>query len=118
MVDGGVYSKNGRIVGIHVGVDPLYITQYMKKLDVFYEIHKKNENIAVLIYYNFITIHPFSDGNGHVGKALLYILKDRNYKGITTKKNHTKLCHELGRMQRQIDSMFNVYIGVNNLKKY
>ena len=88
MQDGGNYSKNGRIVGDHVCVE------YMETLDVFYEIHKKNENIEVLTYYNFITIDPFSDENGRVGKALFLILKHKKfketinkYRGVTTKKS-------------------------------
>ena len=75
MVGGGKYSENGRIVGRHVCVDPLYIEEYMKTLDSFYVIHKTNKNIAILVYFNFISIHPFSDGNGRVAKLLFYILK-------------------------------------------
>ena len=123
MQDGGRYSKNGRMVDDHIGVDPVYINEYMETLDVFYKVHKHNENIGVLTYYNFITIHPFSDGNGCVGKALFFILRGKfkerisQYKGITTKKNHRKLCKQLGVLQRKIDSMFNVNINVDILKK-
>ena len=53
---------------------------------MFYEKHKHDINIAILIYYNFITIHPFSDGNGRVGKTLIFILCGE-FKGLTTKNN-------------------------------
>ena len=116
MVGGGKYSEKGRIVGRHVCVDPLYIEEYMKTLDSFYVIHKTNKNIAILIYFNFISIHPFSDGNGRVAKLLFYILKkktDGNYSRITTKKEHLLLCAELARLQKKFDHMFDVNININ-----
>ena len=117
MKNGGEYSKNLRFIGNHIGVDPLYIQYYMET-DEFYKNHKYKENIAILIYSNFITIHPLSDGNGCVGKTLIFILRDNiNYKGITTKKEHKKLCKELGYLQKNLDKMFTTNINVNILKQ-
>lgn len=113
MVGGGKYSNKGRIVGDYLAVDPLYITSYMATLNVFYKKHKHVINIATLVYYNFITIHPFSDGNGRVGKTLLFILS--GVIGVTTKKQHKKLCKELRRLQKT-PNMFNCSLNVNNLK--
>ena len=115
MKDGGQYSNKGRMVGDYLGVDPSYINSYMMGLNEFYEKHKHVINIVILIYYNFISIHPFSDGNGRVGKTLIFILSG-SFKGISTKKQHKKLCKELGRLQKKIDSMFNINLDVNILK--
>ena len=123
MVNGGEYSNNGRIVGSHLAVDPLYIEEYMETLNKFYEKHKYEKNIDVLIYYNFITIHPFSDGNGRVGKALIFILRGKfkgrisQFKGVPTKKDHKKLCKELGRLQKKTYNMFNINLDVNILNE-
>ena len=118
MKDGGKYSEKGRMVGYHVGVDPVYISSYMEGLNNFYSTNICQKDINVLVYFNVITIHPFSDGNGRVGKALFYILKkDRKYKGVTTKCEHENLCEILGNVQRDDDCMFNILTDVNNLKK-
>ena len=118
MKDGGSYSKNGRIVGNHIGIDPMYISKYMEILNQWYG--KKNipqDDLYVQIYFNFLSIHPFSDGNGRVAKALLFILKDEEYVGITQKKDHKKLCVILGKLQRKFDCMFNIELDVSELKK-
>ena len=63
MKDGGKYSEKGRMVGYHVAVDPIYISSYMEHLNIFYSTNITQKDINVLVYFNFITIHPFSDGN-------------------------------------------------------
>ena len=115
MKNGGVYANKGRMVGDHIAIDPAYIFSYMEHLNVFYEKYKHDVNIAALIYYNFITIHPFSDGNGRVGKTLIFILYDLCKYNIS-KKQHKKLCNELSKLQRSHDSMFNITLNVNFLK--
>ena len=35
MKNGGEYAKNHRIVGDHIGIDPLYSKSYMETLDNF-----------------------------------------------------------------------------------
>ena len=77
MKDGGKYSEKGRMVGDHVGIDPLYISLYMEKLNSFYSTNISHKDINILVYFNFLTIHPFSDGNGRVAKAIFYIKKRR-----------------------------------------
>ena len=49
MKDGGKYAEKGRMVGYHIGVDPVYISLYMEKLNKFYSVHKRKKNIAALI---------------------------------------------------------------------
>ena len=117
MKDGGRYSKKGRIVGRHIGIDPIYISKYMGILDQWYQKNILQDDLYVHIYFNFLTIHPFSDGNGRVAKALLFILKDEQYEGINRKKDHKKLCKILGKLQKKFDCMFNIELDVTELKK-
>ena len=115
MKNGGIYANKGRMIGNHIAIDPAYIFSYMNHLNIFYEKNKHDVNIAILIYYNFITIHPFSDGNGRVAKTLIFILYGL-CKCISFKKQHKNLCKELGRLQRSHDSMFDITLNVNFLK--
>ena len=115
MKNGGLYADKGRMVGNHIAVDPAYIFSYMNHLNIFYEKNKHDVNIAILIYYNFITIHPFSDGNGRVAKTLIFILYGL-CKCITSKKQHKRLCKELAKLQRLHHSMFDITLNVNILK--
>ena len=114
---GGFYLHPAvaKMIGDHIAVDPTYIFLYMNHLNIFYEKYKHDVNIAIFIYFNFITIHPFSDGNGRVAKTLIFILYDM-CKHIMTKKQHKNLCKELGRLQRSHDSMFDITLNVNFLK--
>ena len=41
---------------------------------------------------------------------------DLTYKGITTKKQHKKLCKELNLLQKKIENMFTLNINVDTLK--
>ena len=115
MKNGGLYANKGRMIGEHIAIDPAYIFLYMNHLNIFYEKYKHDVNIAILIYFNFITIHPFSDGNGRVAKTLIFILYGM-CKHIMTKKQHKNLCKELAKLQRQHDHMFDVTLNVNFLK--
>ena len=115
MKNGGLYANKGRMIGEHIAIDPAYIFLYMNHLNIFYEKYKHDVNIAILIYFNFITIHPFSDGNGRVAKTLIFILYDM-CKHIMTKKQHKILCKELAKLQRHHNHMFDVNLNVNFLK--
>ena len=115
MKNGGLYANKGRMIGEHIAIDPAYIFLYMNHLNIFYEKYKHDVNIAILIYYNFITIHPFSDGNGRVAKTLIFILYGL-CKCITSKKQHKRLCKELAKLQRLHHSMFDITLNVNILK--
>ena len=109
--------KNQGIVGDHIGIDPLYIKSYMETLDNFSKETQYDKNCNILTYFNFISIHPFSDRNGRVGKTLMFIARDDlTYKGITTKKQHKKLCKELNLLQKKIENMFTLNINVDTLK--
>ena len=56
----------------------------METLDNFSKETQYDKNCDILTYFNFISIHPFSDRNGRVGKTLMFIaLDDLTYKGIT-----------------------------------
>ena len=115
MKNGGLYANKGRMIGDHIAIDPAYIFLYMNHLNIFYEKYKHDVNIAILIYFNFITIHPFSDGNGRVAKTLIFILYGM-CKHIMTKKQHKNLCKELAKLQRHHNHMFDVNLNVNFLK--
>ena len=54
MKDGGRYSEKGRIVGNHIGIDPMYISKYMGILDQWYG--KKKTFLKTIFMFIFILI--------------------------------------------------------------
>ena len=95
MKQGGEYAKNGRRIGDHLGVAPEYTAEYMEHLDRYYQGCFINEQSLTSIYFNLESIHPFSDGNGRIGKALIALLNRKFVCNIKTKKHHKTLCKYL-----------------------
>ena len=95
MKHGGEDAKNGRRIGDQLGVAPEYIAEYMEHLDRYYQGCFINEQSLTSIYFNLESIHPFSDGNGRIGKALIALLNRKFVCNIKTKKHHKTLCKYL-----------------------
>ena len=72
--DAGFYRRHGvRIVGSNVATaNFLKVPELMEEL--FKEINRKQKDVikhAALIHSKFEQIHPFSDGNGRIGRLML-----------------------------------------------
>lgn len=63
---------------------PMYL-ELESLLRNFFKWYSKNKNIhpvelAALVHFNFVTIHPFSDGNGRISRLIMnFILKKHNF---------------------------------------
>ena len=100
MKHGGEYAKHGRRIGNHLDVLPEYITEYMEYLDTYYQGRFINEQFLTSIYFNLESIHPLSDGNGRIEKALIAISNRKLVRNIKTKKHHKMLCKYLSKLQQ------------------
>ena len=71
----GRYRSQGIIVGGHEPPGPALVPSLMDELFAFLEREGKNPRnrvaMAVWAHVEFETIHPFSDGNGRTGRALI-----------------------------------------------
>jgi len=69
----GDYKKMPNEVGGNETVSPKEVTQKMKQLLVNYnKIEQKTIDDIIEFHYNFEIIHPFQDGNGRVGRLIMF----------------------------------------------
>ena len=65
-----VYIQNSR----HI---PFPQTALLDSMDMFFELLEKEENVAsraLLGHFFFVHIHPYSDGNGRIGRFLMNVM--------------------------------------------
>ena len=81
--------------------------------------HRQNQlELAVLLHTKFVSIHPFSDGNGRVGRALLNFVLNRNgyptlYLDLGHREKYLDAVEEGNKAQYQpiIDFLYDVYLA-------
>lgn len=96
--DAGTYRSHGvRIVGANIPTAN-YIKVPHLMTDLISEINKKNEDIikhVAIIHSKFEKIHPFSDGNGRIGRLIIAaMLLRKNYAPAIIKQNKKKLYYK------------------------
>jgi Fic family protein len=70
--DQGQYRQCEVMIGLHRPPDHTLVEKYMKQLEMLYENRDWNSLETLMDWYtDFETIHPFRDGNGRVGAAIL-----------------------------------------------
>jgi len=101
---------------------PVEVYPLLMELIKWYNRNKSKMNpvlLAGLIHLKFVTIHPFSDGNGRVGRLILnFVLKKYNYPMLNIPYvNRTSYYNALERSQlQQDDQIFVTWFFRNYVK--
>ena len=77
--------------------------------------------LAALVHFRFVTIHPFSDGNGRISRLMMnFVLKDNNYPLMDIEySNRSSYYNALQRSNLKNDeSIFLQWFLRNYIKKY
>ena len=84
----------------YVPPPPFEIPNQMHELISWYRTNKRKLHpleLAVLLHTKFVTIHPFTDGNGRLGRALL------NF--VLRRKGYPTLYLDLGHREKYLDAV-------------
>ncbi len=92
----------------------------------FFDWYKKNKNLnhlllAALVHLKFVSMHPFSDGNGRISRIMMnFVLSKNKYPMLNIPySNRDSYYTALERSQvRKVDSIFVLYIFRRYLKEY
>ena len=92
----------------------------------FFDWYKKNKNLnhlllAALVHLKFVSMHPFSDGNGRISRIMMnFVLSKNKYPMLNIPySNRDGYYTALERSQvRKVDSIFVLYIFRRYLKEY
>ncbi len=94
----GEFTKNHYIIGRNeVGTDPEYVEEELQTLLDEINGYEGKDYLTVVSYFHamFENIHPFSDGNGRVGRTLMnYYLLIHNIKPLIIYEEDKNLYYE------------------------
>ena len=78
--DAGLYRRHAVRVGNFVPAPPQQVPELMNALEQFINTDQSLSALlqAGLVHVQFETIHPFSDGNGRIGRLLIVLLLIKN----------------------------------------
>ncbi len=104
----------------YVPPPPFEIPNLMKELIEWYRANKRKSHpleLAILLHTKLVTIHPFIDGNGRVGRALFnFILKRTRYPALYLGLEHREKYLDAvaegnkGEYKPIIDFMYEIYL--------
>lgn len=76
----------------YVPPPPFELPELMQELIAWYRAHKRTLHpfeIALVLHTKFVSIHPFTDGNGRLGRALLnFVLSRTGYPRLYLDLSH------------------------------
>ncbi|MBK5189923.1 MAG: Fic family protein [Methanosarcinales archaeon] len=84
----------------YVPPPPFEIPNQMHELISWYRTNRRKRHpleLAIMLHTKFVTIHPFTDGNGRLGRALLNFVLQQN--------GYPKLFLDLGHREKYLDAV-------------
>ncbi len=117
--DAGYFKINYNVVSDEPTTPPQFVKEELEKLMQWYKEHKTVNPIiqAAIFHIQFELIHPFSDGNGRVGRLLFnHILTQNGFLPITILQK-TKQDYYRG-IQNQSLSMFLLHTLSSFIEEY
>jgi Fic family protein len=105
----GDYKKRNNRVGMLETTLPEYVKDDMENLLLKYSIGNKRLEDILRFHVEFETIHPFQDGNGRVGRLIMFreCLKNDIIPFIITERRKEKYIYALREYHRDSELLLN-----------
>jgi Fic family protein len=106
---------------------PPFPAEIYPLLREFFRWYNKNKNklhpveLAALVHFNFVTIHPFTDGNGRISRLMMnFVLRKHEFPLLNIQyENRTSYYNALERAQiKKQDNIFVQWFFRRYIKEY